>query len=282
MRLSGLLIACACLLQQMASAQAASMASAQTPLNSTSRSELVVTARLTPHCVRMPNDPLDDLTAKAPRGRWVWIEPDTGGSGFRYMFSMPNSSKAPYTTEPGQWRRAGNALPTYIFTQPTDGTPLCIGKRRPHVLPDDSDADAEDVIVVTAKVKSQLTGGQLQQLIRSGPYICRSVRLTINIATRGAVGLLWLNGGFGKWKGYDLKGTRGWTTVILEDGPVGWWYPWAGFGVEVARGDVWIDQTKFEIIPDTMLSAGQRDAERRCRSHELTVPRPGDGSLRSQ
>ena len=264
MRSSAVFTLCPVLLLQPAGAQIAP--------NSPTPSDVVVTAHLTPHCVRKPNDPLDDLTAKAPRGRWVWIEPDASGAGSRYMFSLPKSSGAPYSTEPGQWRRAGNALPTYVFRQPTDGTPLCIGKRRPHPLPNDRDDDADDVIVVTAKLKAKMTGGQLQQLIRSGPYVCRSVRLTINIATRGAVGLLWLNGGFGKWKGYDLKGNSGWTTVTLEDGPVGWWYPWTGFGVGVAQGDVWIDQTKFEIIPDATLTSGQREAERRCQSHDLAAP----------
>lgn len=248
-------------------------ADAQTAPTGTQSSDVVVTARLTPHCVRLPNDPLDDVTAKARKGRWVWIEPNASGSGYRYAYSLPNDTNGAYHTELGQWRRAGNALPTYIFRQPTDGTPSCIGKRRPPPLPDAKDDDDKDVIVVTAKVKAQMSGGQLQQLLKSGPYLCRSVRLTVNIATRGAVGLLWLNGGFGEAQTHDLRGNTGWTTIILEDGPVAWWYPWTGFGVEVSRGDVWIDQTKFEIIPDATLNDSQREAERRCQSHDLSRAR---------
>lgn len=240
-------------------------AAAQPPPQSANAPEITVTGHVTPHCRSLPDDPRDIVTAQAPKGRWVWIVPASRNPGYKYASSLAFGAAS--MTPPGQWRRAGDALPTYVFRQPADGTPACIGKRRRHPLPDDRDGDPSDEIVVTAKVQSPQTGGQLQQQIDSALYLCRSVRLTINVATRGATAWLWLNAGHGQPKFHAIDGTDSWITIRMEDGPVGWWYPWVGFGIVLAHGDAWVDQAKFELIPDETLNDDQRAAEQACQAH---------------
>lgn len=227
--------------------------------------EVVVQGHLTPHCRALADDPLDVMTEKAPRAHWVRIEPNPNGSGYHYVFSggQPAASSL---TPVGQWRRAGNALYHYIFRQPTDGTPLCLGRRRPTRLPDESDEARASEVVVTAKTKRDVSGAQLQQILHAEPYLCRSVRLTVNLASRDTAALLWFNGGYHDAQEYWLEGTSGWKAIRLEQ-LVPWWSPWIGFGVGLARGDVWIDKARFEIVPAGQLPIEQQQAQKACRWH---------------
>jgi hypothetical protein len=194
-------------------------------------------------CHPRPNDPLDAASAAAPTQYWYFIVPKPEG-GFRYERGVGGRPPDGEFTRLDRWRRAGDALPSFVFRQPDDGSPLCIGKR-PHTP--------------SGTV-------QLQQTLAAEPYRCRSVRLTMFVASRKAAAWVWLNGGGSKPILFPFDGNHGWTPVKIEWGPVEWGAPWLGFGVIAADGDVWFYDPKLAIISDAELSGHARRLEDRCRA----------------
>lgn len=205
-----------------------------------SNSEIVVTG-FPPHCQPRPGDAQDEPTAAAPMdSRWRGMQADKKNGGYKAVERYYRRSGA--LTDQGVWRRAGDALPDFIFRVPSDGSPLCIG----------------------ARVRSPRGSVQLQQLLHPGPYRCKYVRFTAFVATRRADAWLWLNNGGGGPMMTEIEGDHVWMPVLLQQGLVGVYNSNVSFGVVLRKGDVWFYKPQLEIVPDAELPKSARGAKEDC------------------
>ncbi|RPF72162.1 hypothetical protein [Aurantiacibacter spongiae] len=205
--------------------------------------DIVVVGR-PPRCEPLVSDPLDQVTARAPRDQWYFTVPD-GEGGYRFIEGGTDPDAPPPPgefTSPGSWRRAGRGMGSFTFRQPDDGTPLCIGKKR--------HSPAGEV--------------QLQQQLPPDDYRCKSVRLTMFAAARDARALIWLNG-YGRPEMIEFGGDREWTPISIEWSPVSYRASWLGFGVILRSGDVWMYDAELTVIDADELSDDQLRNEAQCR-----------------
>jgi len=137
----------------------------------------------------------------------------------------------------------------FVFRVPVDGTPLCMGSRKP------------------------LSPGlvQLRRAFNARPYWGKIMRFTAYVATRHAVGVsFWIATGAGEYQtgrkvklgsniilaghfpSVPIRGNHEWMPVSYSIGP----FPCLGaqisYGVTLeGGGDVWLYQPKFEEVPES-------------------------------
>ena len=209
--------------------------------------DIVVTAR-PPRCEPLPNDPLDAVTAAAPRGDYYYIVPAADG-GYEYLenvdiYGAPDNQ----VTTMDRWRRAGVNLSSFTFRQPDDGSPMCIGK----------------------KPGTPVGYVQLQQQFRAADFRCKAIRVTMFVATREAAAMVWLNG-HGRPIVEEFEGNRPWTPVSLNWNPVTHIGEWLQFGIQLKRGDIWVYDVDFETIAEDALSKDQLHDQEICRDKMAKV-----------
>jgi len=211
-----------------------------TPLPQVEEAEIVVTG-YPPRCRGRPDDPLDGVTRAAPTGGWVFIVEDSSG-GYRYLRKSSKGAGG-QTTRLDRWRRAGDQLPSFVFRQPAGHAPMCMGRR-------------------TGAPEGT---AQLQQELDPTPYRCRTVRLTMFVATRTARAWLWLNNAAAKPVLVPVEGSHGWIPVRLEWGPIGAESLWLSFGAILQDGEVWLYDPKLEVLGDDQVSRTRQRRQAACR-----------------
>lgn len=224
----------------------------------------VVVQALPLRCQAQPGAALDAVVAAAPMGKWVVTVRDRAGGDWR-LSSTRSDWWTRVSASLGSWVRYGYSLTDFVFRTPLDGNPACVGRRGPSPIPDEE--GKEDDVVVVGRLPESIRNGGIGQQVQADSYRCHTLRFTAYLATRQASGLVWMNGGYGRWTGIAIRGSHRWRALSIVDGPVGWWYPWTGFGVWVEHGDAWLYQPKLETLPDDALTPGQRAAEKLCRDH---------------
>lgn len=217
--------------------------------------EVVVNARV-PHCHPRPDDPADAATAAAPTQYWYRLIAQPDGR-FTYEKSVGAETwpTRAIGTQVGHWRRAGDAMPSFTFRTPEDGTPLCVGRTPGGTI-------------------------QLQQLLDPAPFRCEYIRFTAWAASGKAAAAFWINAGAGGPAMVDFSGNHDWTPVKDEGGPVASWDLLLGFGLIARGGDVWLYQPSVAVIPDTELTHRDRVRQVECRARQarlnrLTLEHPG-------
>ncbi|WP_448660382.1 hypothetical protein ACPVPU_07685 [Sphingomonas sp. CJ99] len=190
----------------------------------------------------------------------------SGGNGSSLMTLVPGKSggfafvpNAEQVTGPDYWQRTGIGLHRYVFRAPADGSPMCIGAR---------------------------SGGgnhaAFRRIVDAAPYRGQRVRFTLWVATRAvdqvnfwaAAGNAWqqpepsgapdaaarpepakrarrlLNGGNSNFR--PFAGSRGWTPVMVEIGPIAPDADHVSYGFAlVGDGDVWAHRPMIEPVPAT-------------------------------
>ncbi len=202
--------------------------------------EIVVTG-YPPRCRGWADDPLDAMTRTAPSGDWVFIVEDPPGV-YRYLRKTSDGAVG-HTTRLNRWRRAGDQLPSFVFRQPADAAPMCMGRRL---------GTPEGTV-------------QLQQELDPAPYRCRTVRFTLFVATRNAKAWLWLNNAAAKPVLVPVEGNHGWIPASLEWGPVSAASPWLSFGAILQDGDLWLYDPRLEVLRDDQVSRKRQRQQAACR-----------------
>jgi len=186
----------------------------------------LVEARRGIHVAGDFHDPLDAIEVDSSLQQWV-VAADEHGVIRARLDDDP-------ITGPDYWQRAGNAIGSYLFRSPSDGSPLCIGGRgHPNGW------------------------GQLRRVLDATPFHGKSVRFTALVATRDTAEVrLWLAVGDSRvvMRGGDtrhnpLHGTHDWTPMSLTitnvpTGATKLSYGFLLYGV----GDVWVTQPRIEIV----------------------------------
>lgn len=194
------------------------------------------------------------------------VDVSRGWDGSSLMTLVPGNSggfafvpNAEQITGPDYWQLTGMGLHRYVFRAPADGAPMCIGAR---------------------------SGGgnhaAFRRIVDAVPYRGQRVRFTLWVATRAvdqvnfwaAAGNAWqqpeppggqdagarpevakpprrlLNGGNSNFR--PFAGTRGWTPVMVEIGPIAPDADHVSYGFAlVGGGDVWAYSPMIEAVPAT-------------------------------
>lgn len=208
-----------------------------------------------PHCKPLSDDPQDALVPPLSK-ELITIVPDAPNGGFRFVPNL-RDGRPQVKASPDLWLRSGAKLANFTFRVPKDGTPLCIGLKPGH-----SSGQAK-----------------IMKIMDAMPFACRFVRFSLFVAARKADGVIWLNGGFhgnknaGAYNTYaavSIPSRMSWTPVLLQVGPIDKEAGWLHLGVHLTRGDVWFVQPRFDVIPDSELSAARRKDAEICRSNRHT------------
>jgi hypothetical protein len=214
---------------------------------------IVVNGRVR-RCTPLRDDPANavDVTSGWDGSSLMTVVPDKS-SGFAFV---PNAEQV---TGPDYWQRTGIGLDRYVFRAPANGAPMCIGARN--------------------------GGGNhaaFRRIIDAAPYRGQRVRFTLWVAARAvdqvnfwaAAGTAWqqpessgaqdpaaqpeqakrprrlLNGGNSNSR--PFAGTRGWTPVMVEIGPIAPDADHVSYGFAlVGGGDVWAHRPMIEAVPAT-------------------------------
>jgi hypothetical protein len=201
-------------------------------------------------CRPLENDPRDAASLRAPVGAsMLRLEQDPVSKAYRF----PLQPVEPFPLLPaGQWRRVSNAFLYFVFREPNDGSPMCLGLRK---------SGGGDV------------AANWQQDLDPAAYVCQFVRLTVFVATQKASARIWMNGGRRRAIWPWLPRTTGWMPVKLEDGPIRPGVTWIGFGLTLIGGDVWMHRPEISIVPGGELSKSALRQQRTCRRYIETVRR---------
>lgn len=195
--------------------------------------DIVVNGRAQ-RCRPAAGDPLDAV----PIPGWM-IVPD-GDNGFVARQATEQ------VTGPDFWQRVGVGLGAYRFRSPRGGRPMCIGGPR---------------------------GGNrfagFRRIVDAGELRGHRVRFTAWIAMRKAEQVnFWIAAGSGRLvegeppvrdrllnggntNGMPLSGSRGWTPVLLETGPIDDRAGHVSYGFNLeGGGDIWVYDPKLAIVAD--------------------------------
>jgi hypothetical protein len=218
-------------------------------VSASSIEEIVVNGRAA-RCRPAAGDPLDAVRVRSE------IDPHSGQPRPAYLAIVPDGSEghvavpnAEQITGPDYWQRVGLGIDRFVFRGPSAGMPMCIGGR-----------SGDD----------RFAG--FRRVVDAAPYRGHRLRFTARVATGRArqvnfwlaAGTVWrdkprrserprpnqlLNGG--NSNGAPFGGDRGWTTVVLETGPIDADAHHVSYGFNLqGSGDVWVDRPRLEIVAD--------------------------------
>lgn len=212
--------------------------------------DIVVNGRVR-RCQRMVGDPLDKVRLR------VEVDPHSGAPLPRYLAIIPSAEGGfvsvlnnEQVTGPEFWQRVGVGMDRYVFRAPASGRPMCIGGRR------------------GSEESGRFAG--FRRIVDAAPYRGHRLRFTAQVATgRAAQVNFWLAAG-NEWRESDPRarraprhlllnggstnelrfgGTRDWTPVALETGPIDQLADHVSYGFNLqGPGDVWIVEPKLEIV----------------------------------
>jgi hypothetical protein len=201
-------------------------------------SDIVVNGRAI-RCRPAAADPLDAVRIPG-WNNYVMIVPD-GAGGFVARRATE------LITGPDFWQRVGIGLGSYQFRSPRGGRPMCVGGRG---------------------------GGNrfagFRRVVDATEYRGKRVRFSAWVATRSAEQVnFWLAVGSGRLlEGESLfqrdrllnggntnivpfSGSRGWTPVLLELGPLDGDAGHISYGLNLeGSGDLWVHDAKLEVVAD--------------------------------
>ncbi len=211
--------------------------------------EIVVIGKRPPRCRPLASDPQDAVDLSSPpQARSVAIQRDPATGDFELVqdtFPMLG---------PDTWQRAGAGLDEFVFRAPDNGDPVCIGRKRwgggSAQLRRAFSAEAfrGHYVVLSAYVAAR-NASEVEMWVVAGANNPR--KLDYERLNRDIVA-----GGF---KPVRIKGDYRWRQVNLLMGPVPCMATQISYGIQLAgRGDVWLADPQFVIVPEEKLSPSMR------------------------
>jgi len=185
-------------------------------------------------CRPAKGDPLDSFADFPTAGGESWLRWDVAQQ--RVLVDSNTKEDLPGQ---GDWERQSTAFKNFVFRSKEPGKLFCIGSKK--------------------------GGGYGMLRKRYAPAKCEYIRFTGFVATRNARIRVWMNGGSSStWTNTWVAGSRKWTPVMLQAGPIPHTSNWMGFGTLLdGPGDVWMYDPRFEVIDHKEFT--KRDFARRDR-----------------